>query len=182
MTARDCQKRITALKEWRMNKGYTVEQCIELCNGFPSDTTVRRIFNTNSGEKTFRESTIAALELALMGEVYNPEISIPVEDVIKAQKESAEAAEKTHRMQALQIAQQRANIRVRDFIIIAFALYEAFVIVYDRLNPHIGFYNTNSITVWVVQVTLLVVIGVILSVYILRTRLRERQMRQEGET
>lgn len=180
MQARECQKRIIALKEWRISKGYTVEQCIDICNGVPSDTTVRRIFNTNSETKSFREATLASAELALMGKVYNPDISIPIEDVIKAQKENAEATEKTRRLQALQIAQQRANIRVRDFIIIALVLYEAFIIVYDRLNPHFGFYP-DGVAFWTVKTALFVVIGVILSVYILRTRLRARQMRQESE-
>ena len=69
----------------------TVDQCIELCGDFPSDSTIRKVFAKGSEDKpSFRESTIAAIELAIIGRVYEPEIAIPVEDVIRAEKEYAE--------------------------------------------------------------------------------------------
>ena len=48
MQARNCRERILALKEWRMAQGKTVDQCVELCGDFPSDTTVKRIFGKGS--------------------------------------------------------------------------------------------------------------------------------------
>lgn len=181
MQARNCRERVLKLKEWRITYGKTVDQCIELCGGFPSDVTIRRIFAKGSEDKAYRESTVAAIEQAIFGQVYMPEIKIPVEAVIKAEKEQAEKYNADTKKQALRIAQQRANIRVRDFIIIALVLYEIIVIIYDRMHPTIGFYTAGSITVWAVQTILFVVIASILSVYILRTRLRARQLAQEDE-
>ena len=177
MTARDCQKRITALKEWRMNKGYTVEQCIELCNGFPSDTTVRRIFNTNSGEKTFRESTIAALELALMGKLYNPDISIPVEDVIEAQKETAELAEKQSRIQTLKLEQLKAKLRVCYVMLALFFTFNSVILFYDLTHPTLGFFNSPSTKVWYVQFGFLIAVAVTLAVFFVRYWLRKKEIK-----
>ena len=78
MQARNCRERILALKQWRVDNGHTVDYCVELCGGVPSDSTVSKVFYKGSENKTFRETTIAAIELKCLGRVYEPNIKIPV--------------------------------------------------------------------------------------------------------
>lgn len=182
MQARNCKERIAKLKQYRLDKGLTIEQCIELCGGFPSESTIRKLFSKGGGDKTYRESTIAALELAIIGQVYMPEISIPVEDVIQAQKDLAQAAaeelERKTRREALLIDQQKASLRTRDIIIMIMLVFDLIILAYDLSHQGIGFFNTSSSLVWFVQIAFVLCIAVTWTTYYVRSKKRRKEIEQ----
>ena len=179
MQARDCRERVIRLKKWRVDNAKTVEECIELCGDFPSDSTIKKILGKGGEDKPYRESTIAAIEKALIGEVYNAQIKIPVEDVIKAQKAMAEDFAETKRKQVAVITKQKAEVRVRDAVICILVIYDIAMLIYDRLMDTTGFYNAHSATVWFVQVAIAMSIATVCSIYLLRKKLYTRHEQEK---
>ena len=160
MQARNCRERILALKEWRLAQGKTVDQCIELCGDFPSDTTVKRIFAKGSEDKTYRESTIAAIELACLGRVYEPSIKIPVEDVVRAQEDTAKRFADENRLLRYTVERQAHIIKALGRVVLACILFFGAIAFYDLFTKAGGFWNANTYPVWIAKVAfLLCVIG-----------------------
>lgn len=179
MQAKNCRERIIRLKEWRVNKALTVDQCIELCGDFPSDSTIRKVFAKGSEDKpSFRESTIAAIELAVMGRVYEPKIAIPVEDVIRAEKEYAGNYNAELEKKRL-IEQQQKGLLNFCFVIIAlFFLFNSVILIYDLAYKHIGFFTVDNVFVWVVELVFVFGLGVVSAVFIARSTIRKRKIQQ----
>lgn len=162
MQARNCRERILALKQWRMDNGKTIDQCIELCGDFPSDTTITRIFTKGGEDKTFRESTIAAIELALLGKVYSPEIKIPVEDVVRAQEDTAKRFADENRMLHHTVRRQAEIIRTLVRLGTVCLAFFSGVALYDFFSHSAGFWNTDSSGVWVAKVVFIIVVALLL--------------------
>ena len=179
MQARNCRERILALKQWRMDNGKTIEQCIEMCGDFPSDTTITRIFTKGGEDKTFRESTIAAIELALLGKVYSPEIKIPVEDVVRAQEDTAKRFADENRMLHQTVRRQAVIIRTLVRLGIVCIAFFSGVALYDFFNHSAGFWNTDSSGVWIAKVAFLVVVAVVLVERVVALRKLKAQFEAE---
>lgn len=162
MQARNCRERILALKQWRMDNGKTIDQCIEMCGDFPSDTTITRILTKGGEDKTFRESTIAAIELALIGKVYEPSIKIPVEDVVHAQEDTAKRWADENRMLRRTVLRQAEIIRTLVRLGTVCLLFFSGVALYDFFSHSSGFWNTDSSGVWIAKVAFLVVVALVL--------------------
>ena len=178
MQAKNCKERITRLKEWRINKALTVDQCIELCGDFPSDSTIRKVFAKGSEDKSsFRESTIAAIELAVMGRVYEPKIAIPVEDVIRAEKEYAENYNAELEKKRL-IEQQQKGLLNFCFIIALFFLFNSVILIYDITVTHIGFFTLDNFFVWIAELVFVFGLGIVSAVFITRSTIRKRKIQQ----
>ena len=170
MQARNCRERILALKQWRMDNGKTIDQCIELCGDFPSDTTITRIFTKGGEDKTFRESTIAAIELALLGKVYEAAIKIPVEDVVRAQEDTAKRFADENRMLRRTVEQQSEIIRALVRVGLLCVVFFSGIALYDFLSHSTGFWGTNSSGVWIIKVAFIVCVAAALAerIYALR--------------
>lgn len=179
MQAKNCKERILKLKEWRIEQGLTVDRCIELCGDFPSESTIRKIFAKGSEEKiSYRESTIAAIEQACLGQAYMPEITIPLEDVIEAQQETAAEAERLRHIQELKIAQQKAKLHVCYIMLALLFGFDIVILLYDVTHLNTGFFNANSIFVWCVQVVFLVATGIILISFSVRYWMRKKKIEE----
>lgn len=158
MQARDCEQRVLRLKQWRMDNGKTVEQCIELCNGVPSDGTIKSVFRVNSENKTFRETSIAAIELALFGSVYNPQITIPVEAAIHAQEDIVRPLVEANK-------EKSEEIKVRDRLIAVLLLFDAAILIFDLSIKTGGFFNSKTVVVWVIEALVVSAVAAILLIY-----------------
>lgn len=158
MQARDCRQRIIRLKNWRIDNAKTVEQCIELCGGVPSDGTIKSVFRINSENKTFRETTLAAIELALFGAVYNPNISIPVEAAIHAQEDIVRPLVEENR-------EKSEEIKMRDRLIAVLLLFDAAILIFDLSIKTGGFFNSKTLIVWIIEAIVVSAIAAILLVY-----------------
>lgn len=179
MQAKNCRERILKLKEWRTNKGLTVDRCIELCGDFPSDSTIRKVFAKGSEEKpSYKESTIAAIELAVMGRVYEPEIAIPVVDVIRAQKENAEKYNAELEKQRIIEDQQKGLLRFCFVIIALFFIFNSVILIYDITVTHIGFFTPENFFVWVAELVFVIGLGIVSAVFIARSTIRKRKIQQ----
>ena len=180
MQARNCRERILALKQWRMDNGKTIDQCIELCGDFPSDTTITRIFTKGGEDKTFRESTIAAIELALLGKVYEAAIKIPVEDVVRAQEDTAKRFADENRMLHQTVEQQAEIIRALVRVGLLCVVFFSGIALYDFLSHSTGFWGTNSSGVWIIKVAFIVCVAAALAerIYALR-KLRAKYESEE---
>lgn len=155
MQARNCRERILSLKQWRYEHGKTIDQCIEICGGYPSDTTISRIFGKGGEDKTFRESTIAAVELALTGKVYEPETPIPVELAVKAQVDTAKTYASEIRALEYQVKKQAHIINSLFALVVCCLVFFGSVALYDFLTHGTGFWNTDSSWVWFGKVAFL---------------------------
>lgn len=178
MQAKNCKERILRLKDWRIDNGLTVDQCVELCGNFPSESTVKKFFAKGSEEKSFRESTVAAIEKALLGKVYEPKIAIPVEDVIRAEKEHAEAYNTELEKKRLIEAQQKGLLNFCFIIIGLFFAFNTTILIYDLAYKHIGFFTTENIFVWVLELVFLTVLGTVSAVFITRSLKRKKKIEQ----
>ena len=162
MNARNSKERILALKQWRIDEAKTVDECISLCGAYPSDTTIRRIFAKGSEDKPFKESSIAAVELALIGKVYKPDIVIPVEEVVRGQEAAAIHYQSEIRRLRHTVERQAEIIRTLLRIGVICVLFFSSIALYDYLNHHTGFWNTNSSSVWIIKVSFLACITCLL--------------------
>jgi hypothetical protein len=158
MQARDCKQRVLRLKQWRVDNAKTVEQCIELCKGVPSDGTIKSVFRINSENKTFRETTLAAIELALLGAVYNPQITIPVEAAIHAQEAVVRPLLKANE-------EKSEEIKVRDRLIAVLLLFDAAILIFDLSIKTGGFFNSKTAVVWVIEALVVSAVAAILLIY-----------------
>lgn len=155
MQARNCRERILSLKQWRLDKGLTVDQCAELCGDFPSEYTVRKIFAKGSEDKTFRESTVAAVELACLGHVYEPALKIPVEDVVRAQEDTARRFAQEVRALRHTVERQAHLIHSLLSICVISVLFFGGIALYDFFSHSTGFWNTDSYPIWIAKVAFL---------------------------
>lgn len=181
MQAKNCKERIIRLKNRRVERRLTIDQVIELCGGFPSESTITKFFAKGCEDKSYRESTVAALEIVLFGEVYNAAISIPVEDVVEAQKEAAALAEKQARIQTLNLEQQRAKLRVCYVMLALFFVFDSVILLYDIRHPDLGFFSSPSTLVWYVQLGFLVALGITITVFFARYWLRKKELKSLEE-
>lgn len=184
MYAKNCRERILRLKKHRIDNGLTVDQCIELCGGFPSESTTRKIYAKGSEEKaTFKESTIAAVELAVMGEVYSADISIPVEDVARSLADAIQPYAKENRELKYKNDQQSHIIKGLLALCIGCVAFFGGIAFYDFRSHTSGFWGTSSSPVWIVKVLfLLFVAGVIFrqlyALYQLKARFEKEDQEQ----
>ena len=159
MQARNCRERVLNLKKWRMENGKTIAECIELCGDFPSDKTVEKVFLKGSEEKSFRESTIAAIELACLGKVYMPEIKIPVEDVIRGLEDTAKRWATENRRLRYAVERQAHIISgLMRLCIIAVLLFGC-IAVYDLISHNVGFWGSDLYWVWIIKAAFLIYAG-----------------------
>lgn len=170
MQARNCAERIASLKKWRMDNAKTVEECVALFDGFPSDSTVKRVLGKGSEAKSYRESTIAAMELAMLGHVYSPQISIPVEDVIHAQKDAVRPYVEEVRELAGSVAEKSEELKLRDRIIAVLLVFDVIILIYDLTNKTAGFFNSHSAFVWVIEALAVFAVAFIVLYYRLRKK------------
>ena len=171
MQAKECKRRILRLKEWRTLNSLSIEDVVRMFpDGFPSDTTIRRIFSKGGEDKSFRESTIAALELTLLGKVYAPEIKIPVMDVVKAQEDTAKRFADENKRLRRTVEQQAEIIRTLVFMALICIAFFSGVALYDFLSHSTGFWGTNSSGVWIIKVAFIVCVAAALAerIYALR--------------
>lgn len=171
MQAKECKKRILHLKEWRTLNNFTIEDVVRMFpDGFPSDTTIRRIFSKGGEDKSFRESTIAALELTLLGKVYSPEIKIPVMDVVKAQEDTAKRFADENKLLRRTVEQQAEIIRALVRVGLLCVVFFSGIALYDFLSHSTGFWGTNSSGVWIIKVAFIVCVAAALAerIYALR--------------
>lgn len=183
MQAKECRKRILALKEWRTLNGLSIEDCVRMFpDGFPSDTTIRRIFAKGGEEKSFRESTIAAIELSCLGKVYMPEIKIPVEDVVRAQEDTAKRFADENRLLRQTVEKQAHIINALLRIGIACLLFFGGIALYDYFTHSTGFWNTDSYPIWIAKVAFLLCLFGLLLWFFLRLRaIKARFAAEEAE-
>ena len=182
MQARNCRERVLNLKKWRMENGKTIAECIELCGDFPSEKTVEKVFLKGSEEKSFRESTIAAIELACLGKVYSPEIKIPVEDVIRAQEETAKRFADENRLLRQTVEKQAHIIDALLKIGIACLVFFGGIALYDYFTHSTGFWNTDSYPIWIAKVAfLLCLFGLLLWFFIRLRAIKARFAAEEAE-
>lgn len=158
MQARDCRQRVLRLKQWRIDNAKTVEQCISMCGDVPSDGTIKSVFRVNSENKSFRETTIAAIELALLGAVYNPQISIPIEAAIHAQEAVVRPLLKANE-------EKSEEIKMRDRLIAVLLLFDAAILIFDLSIKTGGFFNSKTAIVWVIEAIVVTAVAAILVVY-----------------
>lgn len=158
MQARDCEKRILKLKQWRVENAKTVEQCAEMCNGVPADSTVKKVLARGSETKMFRETTIAAMELALLGAVYNPAISIPVEAAVHAQEAIVRPLVQSNK-------EKSEEIKMRDRLIAVLLLFDAAILIFDLTIKTGGFFNSKTVVVWVIEALVVSAVAAILLIY-----------------
>ena len=158
MQARDCEKRILRLKQWRVDNAKTVEQCSEMCNGVPADSTVKKVLARGSETKMFRETTIAAIELALLGAVYNPAIAIPVEAAVHAQ-------EAIVRPLVAENKEKSEEIKLRDRLIVVLLLFDVAILIFDLSIKTGGFFNSHTVIVWVIEALVVFAVAAILLIY-----------------
>ena len=158
MQARNCSERILNLKKWRLDNGKTVDQCVALFDGVPSDSTIKKVLGKGSENKSFRESTIAAMELKMMGHVYSPQIAIPVEDVIRAQ-------EAVVRPLVEESKKKSEEIKLRDRLIAVLLFFDAAFLIFDLSIKTGGFFNSKTLVVWVIEAVVVLAVAVILFVY-----------------
>ena len=185
MQARNCRERVLNLKKWRMENGKTIAECIELCGDFPSDKTVEKVFLKGSEEKSFRESTIAAIELACLGKVYSPEIKIPVEDVIRAQEETAKRFADENRRLRQTVEKQKHMITGLVRLCLIAVLLMISIGIYDFITPGVGFWGSHLSWVFVLKIAfglfaLTVVIRRILLLRKLKARFAEEEAAAEA--
>lgn len=162
MQARDCRQRIIALKEWRMHHGKTIDECIEICGNYPADATIRRMLGKGGEDKTFRESTVAAVELALMGKVYEPEIKIPVMDVVRAQEATAKQFAAENRQLRYQVQRQSHIITGLLALALCSLIFFGGIAIYDFCTNGTGFWNSDASWIWVVKVSFLICVALVL--------------------
>lgn len=173
MQARNCRERVLNLKAWRMETGKTIAECIELCGDFPSDKTVEKVFLKGSEEKSFRESTIAAIELACLGKVYEPEIKIPVEDVIRGLEDTAKRWADENRLLRHTVEQQKHMIIGLVRLCLIAVLLMISIGVYDFITPGVGFWGSHLSWVFVLKIAFgLVALAVVIRRIVLIYRLK----------
>ena len=175
MQARNCRERILALKQWRMDNGKTIDQCIELCGDFPSDTTITRIFTKGGEDKTFRESTIAAIELALLGKVYEPAIKIPVEDVVRAQEDTAKRFADENRLLHRTVEQQKHILNSLVKLCSVAVLLIISIGIYDFNTPGVGFWGSHVSWVFVLKIAF----GIYAAAVIIRSIIIGRNLKKK---
>lgn len=170
MQARNCEERVLNLQKWRIEKAVPISCCIELCNGVPSDRTVTNVFVKGGEKRSYKESTIAAIEKACLGYVYDSAIKIPVEDVIRTQEDTVALYFAEVRKLRQTVERQAEIIRTLLCIGIICVFFFSCVALYDFLSHSTGFWATDSYGVWIVKVAFLAVITVLLSerIYALR--------------
>lgn len=155
MQAKNCKERILKLKAWRIDKGLTVDQCVELCGDYPSGSTIRKVFAKGSEEKSFRESTIAAIELALLGKVYEPDIKIPVEDVARTLEEATKPLAEENRALRYQVQRQtKISSGLLRLCFTAVLLFGA-IAFYDLRIDNAGFWGSKVYWVWIIKAVFL---------------------------
>lgn len=171
MQAKECKARILALKEWRSLNGFSIEDVVRLFpDGWPSDTTIRRIFGKGGEEKSFRESTIAALELALLGKVYAPEIKIPVVDVVKAQEDTAKRLSDDNRRLMQTVRKQKHIIISLLMLVGCCVVFFGGIALYDFVTNGTGFWNSHSWPIWIAKVAFLMCVSAVVLHYFLAMR------------
>jgi hypothetical protein len=156
--ARNCAERIANLKKWRMDNGKTVDECVELFDGVPSVSTIKKVLGKGSEAKSFRESTIAAMELKMMGHVYSPQIAIPVEDVIRAQEAVVRPLVEASKVKS-------EEIKLRDRLIAVLLLFDVAILIFDLSIKTGGFFNSKTLVVWVIEVVVVLTVAFILFIY-----------------
>ena len=144
MQAKMCRERILYLKKWRTEKGLTVEQCIAMCGEYPSEWSIRKFFAKGSEEHpTFKESTVSAIELALLGKVYEPETKMHIEDVARSIEDAVKPYAAEIRLLRYTVERQEQIINglfrlgaVAVLLIVSIGLY-------DLTNPEVGFWGSH---------------------------------------
>ena len=143
MQARNCRERVLNLKAWRMRTGKTIAECVELCGDYPSDKTVEKVFLKGSEEKSFRESTIAAIELACLGKVYEPEARMPIEDVTRSIETAVKPYAAEIRLLRYTVEQQEQIINGLVRLGVLAVLLMLSIGIYDTINPGVGFWGSH---------------------------------------
>lgn len=180
MQARECEKRIINLKNWRVQNGLSIEDVVRLFpDGFPSDTTIRRIFSKGGEQKSFRESTIAAIELTLLGKVYAPEIKIPVVDVVRAQEDTAKRLSDEYRRLDKAVRKQKHIISSLLMLVCCCIIFFGGVAIFDFATNGTGFWNSHSWPVWVAKVAFLVCVAAVGLHYFFAMRRLEAKFKAE---
>lgn len=176
MQAKDCRIRILNLKQFRLDKGLTIEQCVEMCGNYPSEWTVRKFFTKGSEDKaTFKESTVAAIELALIGKVYEPNIKIPVVDVTRTLEDAVTPLANENRLLRYTVDRQAHIIKTLSRMVLACLVFFGSIALYDYFSHSTGFWNTDSYFVWIIKVAfLLCILGSMLWSFVKLKALKKR--------
>ena len=163
MQAKNCRERILNLKQWRIDNALTVDECIERCGDYPSEWTIRKVFAKGSEDKaTFKESTIASVEKALLGKVYEPEIKIPIEDVTRTLEDAVKPLADENRLLRRTVEQQAEIIRTLVHVGLLCVFFFSGIALYDFVSHSTGFWNTDSSGVWVAKVVFIIVVALLL--------------------
>ena len=177
MQAKNCKERILKLKAWRIDKGLTVDQCVELCGDYPSGSTIRKVFAKGSEDKSFRESTIAAIELALLGKVYEPDIKIPVEDVARTLESAVKPLADENRLLQHTVNQQKQMINGLVRLCITAVLLIISIGIYDFNTPGVGFWGSHLSWVFLLKIAF----GIYAAVVVVRHVFLLRKLKADFE-
>ena len=150
-----CRERILRLKKWRVDNGFTIDQCVERCGEYPSEWSVRKFFAKGSEDKpSFKESTVAAIELALLGEVYS-NATVLIEDMARSIEDAVKPYAREIRLLRYTVERQ-AHIINGLFKLCAVAVtFFAGIALYDFFTKSTGFWGTHSSGVWIAKVVFL---------------------------
>jgi hypothetical protein len=160
-----------------METGKTIAECIELCGDFPSDKTVEKVFLKGSEEKSFRESTIAAIELACLGKVYSPEIKIPVEDVTRTIEDAVKPLADENRLLKHTVNQHKQMINSLVRLCITAVLLIISIGIYDFNTPGVGFWGSHLSWVFLLKIAF----GIYAAVVVIRHVFLLRKLKADFE-
>lgn len=144
---------------------------------YPSGSTIRKVFAKGSEDKSFRESTIAAIELALLGKVYEPDIKIPVEDVARTLEAAVKPLADENRLLQHTVKQQKQIINGLVRLCITAVLLIIAIGIYDFNTPGVGFWGSHLSWVFLLKVAF----GIYASVVVIKRIFLLRKLNAEFE-
>lgn len=142
-------ERIKRIKEARIKKGWSLQTLTDkvLDNGdITSLSTVKRICAEGAEDKKFKISTLEPVEkaLGLLDEIEAPAIAPVNEEFYHA------VIRELHS----QLKDIRSGSRMKDIAIAFLVGFQFVMIVLDRINPNVGWYQPGATSGWKMKVAL----------------------------
>lgn len=142
-------ERIKRIKETRIQKGWSLQTLADkvLDNGdITSLSTVKRICAEGAEDKKFKSSTLEPVEkaLGLLDEIEAPAIAPVNEEFYHA------VIRELHS----QLKEIRSGSRMKDIAIAFLVGLQFIILVMDRVNPSVGWYQPGATSGWKIIATL----------------------------
>ena len=163
-------ERIERLHAKKAEKGLSCQQITDIvtdAGDFTSLGTVKKVFSADAKTKKFKDITLQPIEkaLGLLDEVQPAAMSPATEEFYQAIIRELNA----------QAKESRKAHQVKNIAIVFLVSLQFIILVLDRINPNIGWYQTGDATGWTLKATLFACFCLLALGYLLYRRYADKK-------